>query len=274
MKNIFLSVVIICALTIAGIGGTLASLTDTEESLDNKIEVASLDLKVNDMDDAGADGIGAVIVQECILPGTPMKTVVKVENEGCADGYLYLIFKHLDCYNVLKEGAEGWIEDTNIVGDPALICKMKPEPEIVAEYGGWLAQKEIDGIGRTGDNCCMTSHTYVTAWYGTPAPTLQPAFLRPDPIIDNAVIGDLDNCLTYLGVLPLCGGDWFIEFNFDVPQESEGMHNYFYFNDASPFDHWPANALQADGITFDILFILVDHQLTPAEMAAIYGDLV
>lgn len=278
MKNILLSLVMVAALVVAGVGGVFATLTDTEESTGNKIEVGSLDLKVNDEDDVnawGSTGIGAVIVQECILPGTPMKTVFNVENEGCLDGYLYLVFKSLNCYNVEKEGAEGWIEDPNItVG-----AKMKPEPEMVSEYGGTLAQETIPGVGRLGDNCCLSSHTFVTAYYGTPAPSLQPAFLRPPPIIDNTVIGDLDNALTYCGLLPLCGGDWYLEFNFDVPQLTETLNdanhtwNWDFFNDCSPFDHWPTNALMADGISFKVMFILVDHVLTQTEEDAIMADI-
>jgi predicted ribosomally synthesized peptide with SipW-like signal peptide len=266
MKNIFLSVVVICALVVAGVGGTLATLTDTEESLNNVIEVGSLDLKVNDLDDDGSNGVGKVIEQICILPGTAMSTQVKVENEGCLDGYLYIVFKDHRCYNVEKEGAEGWIVDTNIKEG---VARLKPEPEIISEYGGYLAQKYIPGIGRTGDNCCMNSHTWVTACYGD------------STIIDDSIIGDLDDALTYVGVLPLCGGDYFIDFSFDVPQLKEGdfppgggVTKYDFFNDYSPFDHWPTNALQADGISFDILFILVDHQLSATEQAAIMADIL
>jgi predicted ribosomally synthesized peptide with SipW-like signal peptide len=262
MKNIFLSVVVVCALVVAGVGGTLATLSDTEESVGNKIEVASLDLKVNDKDDAnawGSTGVGAVLVQECILPDTPMQTLVKVENEGCADGYLYIVFKSLSCYNVVKAGQEGWIEDTNI---PANVARLKPEPEMVAEYGGTIAQKTVPGIGRTGDNCCMGSHTYV--WAGLDKNT---------PFWDNIVMGDTDDALSYVGMLPKCGGDHFINFVFNVPQENEGQYKMDYFNDLSPFNDWPANALQADGITFKILFILVDHQLSETEQAAIMADI-
>ena len=52
MKSIFLSVVVICALVISGLGGTLAGWSDTEEAQDNVIVTGSLDLKVNGTDDA------------------------------------------------------------------------------------------------------------------------------------------------------------------------------------------------------------------------------
>jgi predicted ribosomally synthesized peptide with SipW-like signal peptide len=150
VRNIFLSVVVICALVIAGIGGTMATLTDTEESLDNYIEVGSLDLKVNDQDDLNREwnpngGVGAVIEQACILPGTPMGSHVKVENEGCLDGYLYVAIKNTDCYNVEKENAEGWYPDT---GYP--VPELKPEPEMVSEFGGELAQKNCSWHRQNG----------------------------------------------------------------------------------------------------------------------------
>jgi predicted ribosomally synthesized peptide with SipW-like signal peptide len=274
VRNIFLSVVVICALVIAGIGGTMATLTDTEESLDNYIEVGSLDLKVNDKDDLNREwnpngGIGAVIQQACIIPGTPMGSHVKVENEGCLDGYLYVAFKNTDCYNVEKPNAEGWFPDAYY--DPP---ELKPEPEMVSEFGGMLAQKQVPGIGRTADDCSMNSHTFVTG-------VMSEYLLMPvgggSVFIDDINIGALVNDVRYVGVLPQCGGEWWLHFYFDVPQESEGDHGYTdtksIFNDASPFDDWPANALMADGITFDILFILVDHQLTADEIAAIESDL-
>lgn len=271
MRNIFLSVVIICALVIAGVGGTLATLSDTEESYDNYIEVGSLDLKVNDMDDYNEmwnpdGGLGPIITAECIVPGTPMGAHVKVENEGCVDGYLYIVFKKHDCYNTLKEGAEGWIPDEWTYMD----AELKPEPEMVSEFGGMLAQQCLPGIGVIGDNCCMNSHTYVTG-------VMSQYPLMPvgggDVFIDGFAIGSLQYQVVPVGMLPQCGADWWLHFYFDVPQESETQYQMDYFNDASPFEDWPANALQADGIKFNIMFILVDHELTAEEIAAIEADL-
>lgn len=271
MKNIFLSVVVICALVIAGVGGTLATLSDTEESFDNYIEIGSLDLKVNDNDDYNEDwnqagGIGAVIQAECIVPDTMMGSLVKVENEGCVDGYLYMIVKNNDCYNTLKEGAEGWFPDPQY--DP---IEYKPEPEMVAEFGGMLAQQCLDGRGVVGDNCCMNSHVWVTG-----VMTERPIYPAGSgtPFIDDVLIGSLQNSVRYIGELPKCGGNWYLHFYFDVPQESErDLSMDPLFSEGNPFTDWPANALQADGINFDILFILVDHELTADEKAAIVNDL-
>jgi predicted ribosomally synthesized peptide with SipW-like signal peptide len=271
MKNIFLSVVVICALAVAGVGGTLATLTDTEESYDNYIEVGSLDLKVNDNDDYNVlfndeGGVGAVIQQTCIIPGDPMGSLVKVENEGCLDGYLYVVIKNNDCYNVIKEGAEGWyLDDMEYDAEDE---EYKPEPEMVTEYGGMLAQVCLPAQGVTGDNCCMNSHTYCTG-----VMTQYPIYPEGsgNPFIDHKTLGALKDEVKYVGVLPHCGGDWYLHFYFDVPQEDESP--YTYFDDASPFNDWVANALMADGISFDVMFILVDHQLSAAEIDAIEGDL-
>jgi predicted ribosomally synthesized peptide with SipW-like signal peptide len=51
MKNIVLSVVVVAALMAAGIGGTLADFSDSEEEMGDVLQAGSLDLKVNGADD-------------------------------------------------------------------------------------------------------------------------------------------------------------------------------------------------------------------------------
>ena len=48
MKSMFLSVVVICALVIAGVGGTLADFSDIETSPDNFFKTGALDGKYSD----------------------------------------------------------------------------------------------------------------------------------------------------------------------------------------------------------------------------------
>jgi predicted ribosomally synthesized peptide with SipW-like signal peptide len=268
MKSIFLTVVVICALTVSALGGTFAYLTDTEESVDNYIEIGSLDLKVNGEDDKDwGNGIGVIYEEECVVPGTFLSPrLIPVENEGCVDGYLYIVIKNQNCYNTEKEGAEGWIEDPQSNDD------LKPEPEMVTEHGGWLAQVQLPGIGILGDNCSVGKHSYFTGVFSQYP--LMPVG-GGTKFIDDQQFGTLNEVVKYVGVLPACGGKWYLHFYYEILQKAEddAPYDYDYFDDASPFNDWPANGLMADGIEFDIMFMLFDHMLTDDEIDAIEDDL-
>jgi predicted ribosomally synthesized peptide with SipW-like signal peptide len=270
MKSIFLTVVIICAITVSALGGTFAYLSDTEESYGNKIEVGSLDLKVNDKDDVGAwwgTGIGQIVNATCILPDDLQRARVKVTNDGCLDGYLYIVFKNEFCYNTEKDGALWYLDKTAWpynADHEKIPPAYKPEPELVTEYGGMLAQQEIEGQRVIGDNCCMRSNVGVKVTF------------RGTSFIDKKTMGDVEDTVYYAGKLPKCGVDKTMLFEFIVPQLHEGTgwyYKYDYFSAGSPFEGWPTNALMADGIEFDVMFILVDHVLTGDEIDAIENDL-
>ena len=51
MKNILITAVVITTLALAGIGGTMADFSDSEEEMDDVLQAGSLDLKVNGEDD-------------------------------------------------------------------------------------------------------------------------------------------------------------------------------------------------------------------------------
>ena len=269
MKNIFLSVVVICALAIAGIGGTLAGWSDTEESMDNYISIGSLDLKVNGTDDLPWGlGIPALVTFEDIAPSEVYKVNIVVENHGEAiddlgnpmTAPLYIFFKNAWCENVDPACGTGY-------EDPA--GRMKPEPELVAEYGGVLAQVNIlgdnwseasdgfnidyptrDAVGVVGDNCSVASHVTVTILYGPVG--------GPVVVIRNQVfLEEVVDTQVYLGELPQCGADYLVTLEFHLPNRiDEGWPEDHW---PEKFADWPTNGVMLDRINFNIMFELLDY---------------
>ena len=160
MKSTFLTVVIVCSLVIAGIGGTLATWADSEVSMGNRITTGSLDLKVNGEDDAPwGNGVPTKVTIDCMVPCKVYGPYpVELWNAGICefDSHAYIHFKDMCCSNAPPKEGSGYIADygTNM-GD------AKPEPELVAEDGGKVDCTEVPGIGELGDNCCMKSHIRV-----------------------------------------------------------------------------------------------------------------
>jgi predicted ribosomally synthesized peptide with SipW-like signal peptide len=248
MKSIFLSVIVISALAIAGIGGTLAGFSDTESIEKNKIEMGSIDLKVNGTDDLPwGEGLSGLISLTKLNPGEEYRTAVKVQNAGDKDGYLYIHFKNMNCYNI-ETHEEWWIEEEGT-------GKMKPEPEIVAEYGGKVNCCTVPGLGVSGDDCSMGSHVKVAIdfdgkWViGTPEKPIN--------------LGSL-NCSTYaIGELPLCGEVHEVSFYVIVPQVADPLWPRCAAGALEPEElkYWPTNRIMADGISFDIELLLFDKPL-------------
>jgi len=156
MKSIFLAAVVICALAIAGVGGTFATWSDSEESMNNQIITGSVDLQVNGKDEGPYGvGLGQIIYIDCMVPCKwygPYK--VTLWNAGIHDNkipaHAYIHFKNYCCGNALPKEGSGYAE----TGTGA----MKPEPELVAEHGGKVDCVTVPGVGIQGDNCTMMSH--------------------------------------------------------------------------------------------------------------------
>jgi predicted ribosomally synthesized peptide with SipW-like signal peptide len=296
MKSIFLSVVVICALAIAGIGGTLAGWSDTEEAADNAIVTGSLDLKVKgpEVGDVFTDdmpwglGINGILSIDEMQPDDVHEFTVTLRNDGQSKDqfgdtdpdYLYMMFKDLDCDNV--NPIHGGYEDT--YHTTPITQLEKPEPELVAEYGGWLAQVAIvgpaqsdpnfvlhpfmvppniptrDAIGQKGDDCCLSTALYMEIWqdgstqlYSGPIGS----FYAGSPYLVN---GEFEGDQFILGNLNPCGNTTTLKFKFWLPQNQ--------FRDSGwPADHWPEkfqdwriNAYMVDKIEFNVMFELLDHE--------------
>jgi predicted ribosomally synthesized peptide with SipW-like signal peptide len=151
MKNVFLSVVLIGALIVAGLGGTLATWSDSETSYDNFIETGSLDLMVNYADDwPWGTGVPTKVAVTCMIPqkwygGFPVDLWNAGQCEQPSSAYIHI--KNVDCSNIPPKEGSGYPDP--ITGD------LKPEPELVAEYDGWVNCTWVNGIGAEGDDCSM-----------------------------------------------------------------------------------------------------------------------
>jgi hypothetical protein len=259
MKSIFLSIVVICALAIAGIGGTLAGFVDTEESLNNSLTTGSLDLKVSDghgwQDDApyGA-GIPTLVTLTDVMPGKQYEKVYYVTDMGQAlnpngtpePAYLYLIFKNMCCSNVNPTHPGPFYEDTNVIGAQ----KMKTEPEMVAEYGGKVDCQDVTSKkmgGLFGDGCCMRSHTQVRVYLDGVRK------VNWTTLLDIQTAGYI-----YLGEIMPCGATHTIKLVFRVPQIEDMTWTGW-----APLAYWPTNALQLDKVQFDIETALLQEKYRP-----------
>ena len=160
MKNILLSVVVVTALVVAGVGGTFAGFVDTEVSQDNFYQAGISDLLVNGMNDP-------IPPQLQYVHGAPCKSVdfwVDLYNWGeCQGGTVYLHFKDVESietgtkthmgieyvYDAVTPGAPGIPDGYRVaVGDePKGPDVWSSEPEKIAEVGeGWIAQYWISDV--------------------------------------------------------------------------------------------------------------------------------
>jgi predicted ribosomally synthesized peptide with SipW-like signal peptide len=257
MKSIFLSVVVICALAIAGLGGTLANFSDTEEVLDNVFESGSLDLLVWDPSQGayvqqGPYGTGATECFKitCAAPEEVYSGDIWVANFGdCVSGELYIAFKVLSCYNVTPSHPESavWYLDEEEVWQ-----KNKPEPEVVAEYGGWIEQwRYTPGTPQVeGDDCSWSKILEVRVFFDDVAMSdwemlndLLPAQQDPE-----------GPYYIHLGTLPSCGEEHKVTIKFRyADQEADAWEGVV----SEMFKDWPTNRYMLDGAKVDVMLGLV-----------------
>jgi predicted ribosomally synthesized peptide with SipW-like signal peptide len=277
MKSIFLSVVIISALVISGLGGTLATWSDSETSWDNYITTGSVDLLVNGADDEPyGEGVPAKVTITDMIPCNwygPYQ--VDLWNAGQHDGVVatFIHLKNLVCSNIAPREGSGY-PDYNITSGPW----KKPEPELVAEYGGWVNSNYVTGVGRTGDECSMATHVRVAITNDTNAPGTggyDPVNVETtadwlDKYSCNEIyLFDLEEDETrtiylwfkliqeseedygydYIDDPPWwTGDDNDPEFGWDDPDFDQKLLHWYKFND------WPSWALMKDKVRFDLEF--------------------
>jgi predicted ribosomally synthesized peptide with SipW-like signal peptide len=275
MKSVFLSVVIICALAISGIGGTLATWSDSETSWDNYVETGSLDLKVNDADDepwgTGVETkveLSHLIPEKWIYGGhvTLWNAGQYSEDDAYAEAYIHL--KNLECSNIdPKED-----EDGNTTGYPDPVSgDLKPEPELVAEWGGRVDSTMVPGIGPTGDDCSMATHIKMAITYDMNPPLSQDY----DPVVPLDLLEKYYCNEIYLFDLVPCNEKTiYLWFYLIQETEEDYGHNYFLspaelglspgdegYEEAllhwTKFNDWPSWALMKDRVDFDLEFDLL-----------------
>jgi predicted ribosomally synthesized peptide with SipW-like signal peptide len=255
MKNIFLSVVVICALAVAGVGGTLAGFSDTELSEDNYFEVGSLDLKVSykgvEYDDPFVPTMfNATKMWPCISKDFTFDMHSLSEPDGEL-AYAYIHFKDFLC------------DESPSTKHPT----GRPEPENVAEGGGWLANVNTAPLGPLGQDCTLPDYVEIYIEFDLDGDgILEPILGNPiwgDP--GTVYLGELDCWWIDLGVLPACQTrDGKVSLHISqIPEEDFG---YDYFPDDKPFNDWPTNALMLDKCTFSVEFALTQDPIPPDQV--------
>jgi predicted ribosomally synthesized peptide with SipW-like signal peptide len=181
-KSLILAVVVVVALTLAGVGGVFATWSDSEVSHGNLISTGSLDLKVNGADDAPwGSGVPVKVSVTDMIPQKfygPYEVELWNAGQGQFPAHAYIHVKNITCSNVLPKvnpydpknpesgGSACWYENhgpdaTTGYPDPSTgqpySGALKPEPELVAEYGGKVDCVTVPGVGVDGDDCSMGS---------------------------------------------------------------------------------------------------------------------
>ena len=200
MKNILLSVVVISALVVAGVGGTLADFSDYEVSEDNYFGSGALDLKVSNFMgiEFQGDDVPVLCSFEDALPCCDKSFFFDLENygqgsQGIPQAYLHL--KNLECAWIVPEAVWEWIECDPTTGECVIVSAPTPEPphhtigtgfpkpvnepEFVAECGGVAgedvngAKVEVPGVGccfGDGEGCELAEHVDVVIQIAGPWP--------------------------------------------------------------------------------------------------------
>ena len=278
MRKILLAVVVICALVIAGIGGTLAGFSDTESSHLNVIEVSNLDLKVSvpyngpEFDDPN---VPPIVHAYQLWPCTSQDFTFDLHNNGenPNPAYVYVAFKNFLHYEVLS----------------TKFPDGRPEPEVVAEEGGWLANQETPPMGPWGQNSTLFKFIEIYLEYdidgdGDLDPILgNPLWGGPGTVyLSDLWDGTVDQVSTWIPLGTLAGSNdrdgkisvhisnWSEEqwdalasqLGTDPPMP--GTTNVFTNNDL-PFNDWLTNLFMSDGGTFEIIYALTQSAM-PTEL--------
>jgi predicted ribosomally synthesized peptide with SipW-like signal peptide len=284
MKNVVLSIVVIAALAAAGIGGTFAHFSDTEESYDNYLQTDEMDLTVSTV--MKSDGVWKSLGEYDDEPyGSGVPALIK------ESGYMYPCRDysyHFDLHNI-SESTVGMAymhfknlrtEDIDSKdGDP------KPEAEQVAESGGQLGQVQLPGIlpdyvDLIGAAACEVVGIEIEEMDTTPVATVDLSGYD-DPsmggngdgivtlnelICHNIPLVEIPPCNSYVVLVRFhffdIDEDTLIADGWITPPANPAPGDGGYFNGDDPdiadkcWDHWPTNAFQKDKLLFDILFSL------------------
>ena len=296
MKKIIMSLMII-AVT-AGLigGGLLADFSDIETSRANYFNTGSLDLRVSD--DLGVEyddpNVPTFFMIDDAWPECIKVVTLDLHNAGQGDQwipYAYLHIKNLKCHPV--EPHKG-----GIVCPDGL---LKPEPEYAAEFGLNPVGEKADGtfiyatrdplrpadvdnpalLGPYGENCELSKHVGVQIFTIGPEPSSEPPL--PSPAVDDPRWVPLDltqydtsptdgfvklNELVChqieLGQIPSCNKIW-VKIELQLQDIPESWFGWDLFDENNPaeakWDHWPTNALQLDGMKFDMSFELLQNRV-------------
>lgn len=276
MKAVFLSIVVVCALVVAGIGGTLAGFSDTEQSLNNVFEVGNLDLKVSvgdfEYDDPDVPAIvGAYLAWPCVSQDFSFDLHNLSDNPQPA--HVYLTIKNITHYEV----------------ETAKHPDGRPEPEVVAEEGGTLANQTIPAMGAWGQNCTLSDFIEVVIYFDTDGDgDLELVVGNPvwggagtaylsdlwDGVWDEPYLwfdlGEIPGCQTRDGKIEMHISNWSEEMWDARASQAATMpimppSGNLFPND-KPFNDWLTNLFMSDGANFEILFALTQGPMPPDQV--------
>jgi predicted ribosomally synthesized peptide with SipW-like signal peptide len=279
-KYVILAVVVVTALALAGVGGVFATWSDSETSFGNTISTGSVDLKVNGADDKPwGTGVPAKFNIDCMIPCKfygPYEVELWNAGQCTFPSHAYLEVKNVTCSNILpkvnpydprdpESGGSAWWYA--IYGPGATTgylapdgSGLKPEPELVAEYGGKVDCFTVPGIGPEGDECSMGTHTemIVTA---TP---LAPNDPKAEVIGRDKLVKWLNKEVPLFDLMPCVPRTIYLWFH--LQQDSEEMYGFDFVPDPGDpgfdllywkkFNDWPSWAMMKDKATIAIEFDL------------------
>ena len=290
-RNLILAVVVVAALSLAGAGGVFATWSDSEVSFNNTIETGSVDLKVNGADDLPyGTGVPGMVNIDCMIPQKYYGPyAVELWNAGQCQfpSHAYIHFKNMTCSNAepkvnpYPEGGSAYWPAGETTGYPdesiglPYSGDLKPEPELVAEYGGKVDCIWVPGVGVDGDDCSMGSGIRMTITNST---DLKDVLRNPDGLLltdllykwdcEEILLFDLMPCqprTIYLWFYLTQDSEEdfpFLENLIKTPEEL-GIDPATHPNEYAAallhwkkFNDWPSWRYMKDKITFDIEFDL------------------
>jgi len=274
-KHIILAVVVVVALVVAGTGGVFATWSDSEVSEDNVIRTGALDLKVNGADDAPwGQGVPSKVAIECMVPEKlygPFE--VELWNAGICEfpSATFIHFKDYECFNIepkvnpYPEGGSAYWPPRETTG---YVCPvtgdLKPEPELVAEFGGKVDCTYVDGVGGPlGDTCSMMSAVEVLVTDADGSIIIGPVLLG-ELLCQEIYLFDLMPCeprTIYLWFSLYQFAEEDFGFNYFLTPEELGIDPDLFPREYAAaymhwlkFNDWPSYAYMRDAVSFSMEF--------------------
>ena len=256
MKSIFLSVVVICALAIAGIGGVFADYQDIETSEDNYFETGSLDLLVSQRGVMYEDpNVPRLVNTDDFMPECEDKSYhFDLHNAGVytqGTGWVYLHFKNA----VYTDTGRTEPEDAVELG-------LSDHPIGELDNGTFIYSPGWgDNLNELGYHIEVDLYTRPTESDDWVAVNLDAYDINPadgvikfnEMVCNQILICELDSEETVYVKIDL----WFQ----DIPEEHPRVDMDLFPGTMGSFNDWPTNALQDDQVDFDISFELFQFAL-------------
>ena len=267
MRSIFLTVVVVCALGIAGIGGVFANYQDIDISSGNYVETGDLDLKVSDAQGTLWDtpNIPSLVYADNFMPECTDKSFhFDLHNAGTYEqgtGYVYMHIKNLTFEDTGRTEPEDAVElGLNPIGelpDGTTVALSGPDGPPNGPLG------EFFGTGAGGELADhLRFHVYTSVdggnnWVQINLNALDAnddGEVKLSEVVCNQIfISELDSQADIDVKIDL----WLQ----DIPEEAL---EYDLFPAGSPWSDWPTNGLQNDKVIFDISFELFQFLIPPA----------